>query len=206
MIAVITLPEELEGEGEALSALCRRPGVTIHLRRDNPEPLVRSVCEICGGDGRLLDRFTLHHSPALSERYGLGGTHRRFAERGEGCHGRLSVSCHSFDEVRTVLAEGRADYMFLSPVFDSRSKKGYMSAFGRGELERFLRSLSRKERQKVIALGGVDADNISSCRDTGFGGAAMIGSVWAVSDGKIDAEATLSNYISLENRWRKETK
>lgn len=206
MIAVITLPEELAGEREALSMLCRREGVSIHLRRDNPEPLVCAVQELCGGDGRLLDRFTLHHSPALSERYGLGGTHRRFAERSDGCHGRLSVSCHSFDEVSTVLAEGKADYMFLSPVFDSRSKKGYVSAFAPERVESFLSSLPEDERRRVIALGGVDADNIAQCRDMGFGGAAMIGSLWAVSGGRIDPEATLSNYIALEKRWHTETK
>ncbi len=206
MTALITLPEELAGEREAISLLCRCDGVVIHLRRDNPEPLARTVWELCGGDERLLGRFTLHHAPALSERYGFGGTHRRFSERNGECHGRLSVSCHSFDEVRTVLDEGQADYMFLSPVFDSHSKKGYMSAFGHRELERFLGSLSDEERRKVMALGGVDADNMALCRNMGFGGTAMIGSLWAVSDGAIDPEATLSNYMTLESRWLTETR
>ena len=58
MTALITLPEELAGEREAISLLCRCDGVVIHLRRDNPEPLARTVWKLCGGDERLLGRFT----------------------------------------------------------------------------------------------------------------------------------------------------
>jgi len=206
MIAVVTLPEGLAGEREALSMLCREDDITIHLRRDDPRALARMAHEACGGDAGLLDRLTLHHAPSLAERYGFGGTHRRFSERGCGCHGRLSVSCHSFDEARTVLYEGRADYLFLSPLFDSRSKKGYMSAFTPGEIEAFMKSLSCGERRKVVALGGVDASNMALCRKWGFGGAAMIGSVWSVRDGRIDPEATVSNYKELVNKWHTETK
>ncbi len=206
MIAVVTLPEGFAGEREALSMLCENDDIVIHLRRDAPRTLARMAREACGCDAELLNKFTLHHAPSLAEHYGFGGTHRRFSERALGCHGRLSVSCHSFDEARTVLDEGQADYLFLSPLFDSRSKKGYMSAFTPGEIEMFMESLPCDERRKVIALGGVDARNISLCRKWGFGGAAMIGSVWAVRDGSIDPEATLSNYKELVNRWRTETK
>ena len=131
----------------------------------------------------VRDRFVIHHSPELAERYGFGGTHRRFSQRGDGYYGRLSVSCHSFDEARTVLDEGRADYLFLSPLFDSRSKRGYLSAFTHEETAAFMGTLSPDEKRRVIALGGVDADNIALCRDMGFGGAAMIGSVWALHNG-----------------------
>ena len=204
MIAVVTLPDKRDKEIEALSALCRAEGITIHLRREDPRRIAEAVGRICKNSPRLLDRFVIHHSPGLAERYGFGGTHRRFSQRDDGYYGRLSVSCHSFDEARTVLDEGRADYLFLSPLFDSRSKRGYLSAFTHEETAAFMGTLSPDEKRRVIALGGVDADNIALCRDMGFGGAAMIGSVWALHNGVIDPEATLSNYEKLEKIWSQE--
>jgi thiamine-phosphate pyrophosphorylase len=68
------------------------------------------------------------------------------------------------------------DYLFLSPIFDSISKQNYMSRFP----ESLLYELKEKGviHEKVIALGGVNKENISKVEDYGFGGAAVLGGLW----------------------------
>ena len=86
----------------------------------------------------------------------------------------LSVSCHSLEELSAHKA--KFDYLFLSPIFDSISKKGYSGRFTREQL------LEARDNglidKKIIALGGITAGNIPIIRELGFGGGAVLGSVW----------------------------
>ena len=60
------------------------------------------------------------------------------------------------------------DYVFLSPIFDSISKEGYASAF----TSESIREAAEKGiiDKRVIALGGVDENNLLQVKDFGFGG------------------------------------
>ena len=86
----------------------------------------------------------------------------------------LWVSCHSLEELSAHKA--KFDYLFLSPIFDSISKKGYSGRFTREQL------LEARDNglidKKIIALGGITAGNIPIIRELGFGGVAVLGSVW----------------------------
>ena len=68
------------------------------------------------------------------------------------------------------------DYVFLSPVFDSISKAGYKAGFSMEELQEA--SSRGIIDEKVVALGGVTFDSIPYLKRLGFGGAAMIGSIY----------------------------
>ena len=86
----------------------------------------------------------------------------------------LSISCHSLEELSAYKA--KFDYLFLSPIFDSISKKGYSGRFTREQL------LAARDNglidKKIIALGGITSGNIPIIRELGFGGVAVLGSVW----------------------------
>jgi len=124
-------------------------------------------------DRQFRNRVILHSYYELVEAFGLKGVHLNSWHKhsGELPYGHRSVSCHSIEEVERA---GDMDYIMLSPVFDSISKKGYQSAFDRNELEAFL----KKSEQQVIALGGVNGNNIKMCKEMGFGGVAVLGGVW----------------------------
>ena len=79
----------------------------------------------------------------------------------------------------TSLAEGNGkyDYVFLSPVFDSLSGK-YQSGF----TESTLKTSINKTKYKVIARGGVDIYSIEKVMDIGFSGMALYTSLWKNSD------------------------
>ena len=70
----------------------------------------------------------------------------------------------------------RCDYVSLSPIFDSISKQGYMSAFTDNDIA----DASRKGiiDGKVYALGGVTYKRIETVKFMGFGGAMILGDAW----------------------------
>ena len=85
----------------------------------------------------------------------------------------LSRSCHSIEE----LTDGqRYDYLFLSPIFDSISKKGYRSAFSPEQLTKAGKEGVINER--VIALGGITPEKKTAIKDWNFGGIAVLGFLW----------------------------
>ena len=88
------------------------------------------------------------------------------------------------------------DYVFLSPIFDSISKEGYASAF----TSESIREAAEKGiiDKRVIALGGVDENNLLQVKDFGFGGAAILGGLWNKFDPASDY-----NYQELIAHFRK---
>ena len=185
---VITDPHEVRDE-ERLCVLLLESGIDVlHLRKPGWDigETERFICSICewkarkGGNVReVMRRIVVHDHFSLADKYGLGGIHinkrNKLAERG---NGTLSASCHSMEEAER--RKPQCDYIFLSPIFDSISKKGYLSAFSRRDLIRARRKGIID--MKVMALGGVKLRNIPFIRSMGFGGAAFLGDLWRFSD------------------------
>ncbi len=78
---------------------------------------------------------------------------------------------HSLEELQVY--KERCEYAFLSPIFDSISKKGYRSTFT--DQAALSYAISGKN---IIALGGIDEDKIDICRKLGFAGVAVCGAIW----------------------------
>ena len=68
------------------------------------------------------------------------------------------------------------DYVFLSPIFDSISKRGYRSQFSLTELQKA--AAEGIIDSKVVALGGITKDKLPLLQSLHFGGAAMLGAIW----------------------------
>lgn len=81
----------------------------------------------------------------------------------------IGVSCHSPLDVVRAEEEG-ADYVFLSPIFETPSKPGYGPALG---LE-ILREACALVRIPLLALGGVDERRAAACVAAGAAGFASI--------------------------------
>ena len=170
-LVIISEPGFFSGEAEALRRLLDGLECRVHLRKpgsaeEDMRRLVESLPE------ELRPRLTLQDHLQLAPEYGVGGVHptSRFPEIPPCWRGLVSRSCHSLDE---VAACQDADYLFLSPIFDSISKSGYRSAFTDAQ----LRSVSEIDGH-VYALGGVRPENFPLLKEYGFGGAALLGHVW----------------------------
>ncbi|MBI2685373.1 MAG: thiamine phosphate synthase [Acidobacteria bacterium] len=81
----------------------------------------------------------------------------------------IGVSCHTIDDVARAADEG-ADYVFLSPVFESPSKLGYGPPLGLDALA----AACAQVRIPVLALGGVSEQNAEACVTAGAAGFASI--------------------------------
>ncbi|MDR0699091.1 MAG: thiamine phosphate synthase [Tannerella sp.] len=111
---------------------------------------------------------------------------------------RLSISgsCHSFDEITD--AQAKFDYMFLSPIFDSISKAGYKQGYTPEQLNDAKAVGIINDR--VIALGGMNVERISEVRRYGFGGVAVLGSLWTESVAGGDIDGLLERFHELRKR------
>ncbi len=81
----------------------------------------------------------------------------------------IGVSCHTVEEVLRAEQE-EADYVFLSPIFETMSKPGYGPALGLAAIT----EAAVRVKIPVIALGGITRDNEASCQDAGAAGIAGI--------------------------------
>lgn len=88
----------------------------------------------------------------------------------------VGLSAHSLADVRTA-AEAGADYVTLSPIFDTASKPGYGPALGIDTLR-----AGSVSGIPIIALGGIDLTNASGCIGCGASGVAVMGGLMRVAE------------------------
>jgi thiamine-phosphate pyrophosphorylase len=81
----------------------------------------------------------------------------------------VGASTHSLDEARAAERDG-ADYIFFGPVFATPAKLQYGAAQGVA----CLREICRAVRIRVIAIGGITAENAAACLRAGAAGIAAI--------------------------------
>ena len=192
---VVTSPVFLSDEATFLHRLLANGVDIIHLRKPGASAAdcARLLEELSAED---RSHIVVHDFFELAEPYGLRGMHLN-ARRNivpEGYSGHVSRSCHSLEEVKQH--KDNCNYVFLSPIFDSISKEGYASAF----TSESIREAAEKGiiDKRVIALGGVDENNLLQVKDFGFGGGAILGGLWTKFDPASDY-----NYQELIAHFRK---
>lgn len=194
-LILLTPPDFFVEEDKILTALFEEGLDVLHLRKPGCEPVYSE---------RLLtllpechhDQIVVHEHFYLKDEFNLRGIHlnNRSPEPPANYKGHISKSFHDID---TMKEEKRNfNYVFLSPIFDSISKSGYKSAFETSVLEdASARGIIDK---KVMALGGVSAENMRTIRELGFGGAVVLGNLW----NRFNIHSNL-DYKELINHFRK---
>jgi thiamine-phosphate pyrophosphorylase len=122
--------------------------------------------------------LVLHGYGDLGKDHHISRLHFREADRNAGIYkshiGKniLSTSVHDMETYNALGKEW--EYSFFSPVFPSISKKGY------GEDLSLIEELRYRTNQevKLIALGGINENNICKVFENGADGAALLGAVW----------------------------
>lgn len=174
-IIAITSPEVIEADEYIIKVLIKQGIDIVHLRKPDS-----SIDECRNLLAKLTDKergkIVVHDYPQLYYEFSLMGIHinKNITSLPEGYSGVKTRSCHSLEEVQ--MYKDDYDYLFLSPIFDSISKKGYQSNF----TDEKLRQASRIGviDHKVIALGGVTFDKIPYLQSLNFGGVAMLGAIY----------------------------
>lgn len=190
-LMVVTSEQDLLDETAAWEAL-REAGLThLHLRKPHWNEARMAAClESLSPALRACVRLHDHH--VLAARYRLGGIHlnARHPSPPQGYSGNVSRSCHTLEEVECH--KGACEYVFLSPIFASISKRGYEAAFTPGTLRAAAESGLIDAR--VVAMGGVTPDRLPLLQALGFGGAAVLGALW-------QAYARAADLNALRSAW-----
>lgn len=127
----------------------------------------------------------VHDDIAAAAEAGAAGVHLPAsgvvpeARRILGSTALIGQSAHSVEEVIRA-AEAGADYVTLSPIFATASKPGYGPPLG---LSAFSLLRHRATRAiPVLALGGLDENNLAACLAAGAAGVAVMGSAMRAAD------------------------
>lgn len=125
--------------------------------------------------------LVLHNHHELAEDFGINRIHFSEKERKHNVdfsesfskpYRCKSTSTHSIEDFNSL--ENGFDYAFLSPVFTSISKENYHP-----KINLFEALKSRTNfNTKVIALGGIDSENIQKTLENGFDDVALLGTIW----------------------------
>ena len=181
---IITSPDFISGEAVFISKLFSQGLDLLHLRKPEAslEACKRLLLQI---PKHWYSRIVLHKHFALAEEFGLHGIHlnRQCSQVPDSFRGSISCSCHTIEEV--ITQKDSKNYVFLSPIFDSISKVGYHAAFSPTLLKQA--AIENIIDEKVIALGGITANNIPLVKEWHFGGIALLGDIWKrMSDPQVD--------------------
>jgi thiamine-phosphate pyrophosphorylase len=174
-LIVITLEQNHPKEIETITSLFELGLQRLHVRKPNAntEELREYIQCIPKHFHKII---VIHSHYELTKEFNLKGIHltekaRELKSKGN----QYKIVSTSFHTTKDILKSRRKyEYVFLSPVFDSISKQGYKSNFKLEDLKSFLKS----NKNKVIALGGINQQNINQAKEMGFSGAAVLGYIW----------------------------
>lgn len=201
-LIIISSPESFPQEAQLINQLFKAGMTCFHLRKPgyNAEEVNDLIQNI---NSKNHSKIALHQHHFLAGKNSIKRLH--FTEQMRNKTQKkdlqqlkqqgftLSTSVHQSEMISEMQ---HFDYVSLSPVFNSISKAGYIGfADASFTIEK---SVSMPE---VIALGGIDADNIHQLKTMNFDGAAVLGAIWqkpekAVSSFKTLQEICLKNSIS----------
>ncbi|MCH8318134.1 MAG: thiamine phosphate synthase [Bacteroidetes bacterium] len=224
-IIVISSQNQITNEHYVIEKLFDNGLEYFHLRkpafsRSEMEKYINKIPE----DYRK--RVMIHSHPELINKYNLKGIH--FNRRNpfdielfdkEKNNILFSQSVHSLKEFETIVPE--LNYVILSPIFDSYSKKRYKSKFSKEQLKEFLSNYKKKNvlmcssvqvftntrthehtntTVDVIALGGIDKNKIAEAYELGFDGIALLGTLWNYFEKTRDIDKIIEKFISIKEK------
>lgn len=193
-LIVISTPYFFEGEAALIWLLMEAGLELFHLRK--PGTSLNKTRRLLNAiPSYYHDRIVLHDAFHLCDTFQLKGIHLNSRNKvvPEGFSGSVSRSCHSLEEVKQAVG---FDYVFLSPIFDSISKKEYRGRFAPEALQEA--GQNGIIHSGVIALGGMNVDTIPQMASFGFGGVAVLGALWGNNPSCSNSKELLRRFEQLQ--------
>ena len=112
----------------------------------------------------------------------------------------IGISTHNRQEVLQARDYG-ADYITFGPIFDTPSKAGLLKPIGPEEIQ----NLKSEVTMPVIALGGINENNVETVLNKGADGIAVISSIMHADDPEDAAKCLYRKIVTLTKRPQCET-
>lgn len=176
MILVITPEEMVQNETEIINRLFQEGLDLLHIRKPfiTQDKMTDFINQI---DSEFQSQLVLHSHYELAKEFTISRLHFREIDRQNEMYKSfskniISTSVHDIETFNELNEEW--EYSFISPVFPSISKKGY------GENSTILNDIKKRNNLnvKLIALGGIDKNNIKEVFDSRVDGVALLGAIW----------------------------
>lgn len=161
--------EAFLAEARQIAALCKARGVPFIINDD------LDIALACGADGVHVGQDDM---PAAEVR------------RRAGRDLIVGVSAHNVAEARKAAADG-ADYLGAGAVFATSTKQDVTALSHEG-----LKAICDAVDIPVVAIGGINAHNISELKGTGVDGVAVVSALFGADD--IEAAARHLRALSEE--------
>jgi len=180
-MVLITSPVSLPDEARIIQRLFEEGLELLHIRKPNASR-DEVVNFISGIDEQYHPRLVLHQDYELADVFSINRIH--FTEKTrldfKEITGNLdkqkswvfSTSTHSIETFNML--PDQFTYAFLSPVYESISKSGYIPETNIAE------SVKKRTNFKtdLIALGGISSENQEQALVNGFNDVALLGAIW----------------------------
>lgn len=153
--------DEILSDAEKLFPICKKAGILLIIN-DYPE-----IAKKCGADGVHL---------------GLSDGSIENARKLLGDHAIIGATAHNLEEAKSAEKAG-ADYLGVGAAFGSSTKKN-ASNFN---IEDYL-EITSNVSIPVVAIGGINSDNISKLNGFGLAGVAVVSAIFDSDDVKKSAE------------------
>ena len=172
---VISNPFVVANEIKIIHSLFEEGLSILHIRKPNFSniEMVEFLHQI---KLEYRSNLVLHSHHQLAEDLGINRIHFSEKDRTNSFlinpdQKTFSTSTHSIEDFNAL---ENFNYAFLGPVFTSISKEDYHPK------ENLFEALKSKTNNKikVIALGGIDSENIKKTLKNGFDDVALLGSIW----------------------------
>lgn len=176
-LIIMTKPTFFVEEDKILATLFDEGMEVLHLYKPNSSPLYSErLLSLLPEDS--YRKIIVHDHFYLKEEYRLAGIHldSNTIKCPNGYKGHIGRTCRNLSELKEM--KRNSNYVFLANIFPTEAAP--IPSFTKEELEEASRQgLIDK---KVMALGGVTADNVRQVRDLGFGGAVVCSDLWTKFD------------------------
>lgn len=194
MLILVSHPLFFEGEAQLLNQLFKHGLSIFHLRKPDA---ARADCEqfLTEIHPHYRSRIALHHHQSIAGKYGIYRLHftsqlrRQWGAQDDQRVQKkqvYSTSIHLIEEYNRL--SPHFSYAFLSPVFDSISKPGYLSK------PHDLKEINVPRKVQLIGLGGVTVVNAKSVLEKGYDGIALCGAIWT-------AERPVDEFLKMKMKW-----
>lgn len=174
---VITNPFSIENEFQIIQQLFEEGLASLHIRKPTYSEMEMKNF-LLNIDAIFHSKLVLHNYHKLTEEFEINRIHFSEKERANPakfqklCRYVFSTATHSMETFNDLKNE--FEYAFLSPVFESISKEGY------GKNSNILDTITNRTNfhTELVALGGINENNIKRALDSGFDSVALLGTIW----------------------------
>ena len=177
MILVITPETIAPKETDTINQMFQEGLDLLHIRKPwiSRNEMIEFICQI---NEAFYAKLVLHTHFDLGKEFQISRLHFREIDRQEERYkpfaeeNTISTSVHDITTYNTLDKEW--EYAFISPFFPSISKKGYgIDSTIKEEIK-----YRNNPDVRLIALGGIDQDNIHEAFETDVDGVALLGAIW----------------------------